>query len=104
MSSHPKDLTDDVIDVISKNDVLCRHIHLPVQNGSSKILSAMNRKYTREQYLDLVTRIKTAMPDVSLTTDIMMGFPGETEEDVQATLDLMRQRDGLLLCIGDVGP
>lgn len=91
MSSHPKDLTDDVIDVISKNDVLCRHIHLPVQNGSSKILSAMNRKYTREQYLDLVTRIKTAMPDVSLTTDIMMGFPGETEEDVQATLDLMRQ-------------
>lgn len=91
MSSHPKDLTDSVIDVISRNEVLCRHIHLPVQNGSSRILSAMNRKYTREQYLALVGRIKKAMPDVSLTTDIMVGFPGETEEDVEDTLDLMRQ-------------
>ena len=91
MSSHPKDFTDDVIDVIAKEEVLCRHIHLPVQHGSTAVLKAMNRRYTREQYLDLVSRIKTRIPDVSLTTDIMMGFPGETEQDVEDTLDLMRQ-------------
>ena len=79
MSSHPKDFTDDVIDVIAKEEVLCRHIHLPVQHGSTAVLKAMNRRYTREQYLDLVSRIKARIPDVSLTTDIMMGFPGETE-------------------------
>ena len=91
MSSHPKDFTDDVIDVIAKEDVICRHIHLPVQHGSTAVLKAMNRRYTREQYLDLVGRIKARIPDVSLTTDIMMGFPGETEQDVEDTLDLMRQ-------------
>lgn len=91
MSSHPKDFTDDVIDVIAKEDVICRHIHLPVQHGSTAVLKAMNRRYTREQYLDLVDRIKSRIPDVSLTTDIMMGFPGETEQDVEDTLDLMRQ-------------
>ena len=91
MSSHPKDFTDDVIDVIAKEDVICRHIHLPVQHGSSRVLKAMNRRYTREHYLDLVKKIKTKIPEVSLTTDIMMGFPGETEEDVELTLDLMRQ-------------
>ncbi len=91
MSSHPKDFTDDVIDVIAKEDVICRHIHLPVQHGSTAVLKAMNRRYTREQYLELVNRIKTRIPDVSLTTDIMMGFPGETEQDVEDTLDLMRQ-------------
>ncbi len=91
MSSHPKDFTDDVIDVIAKEEVLCRHIHLPVQHGSTAVLKAMNRRYTREQYLDLVSRIKARIPDVSLTTDIMMGFPGETEQDVEDTLDLMRQ-------------
>lgn len=91
MSSHPKDFTDDVIDVIAKEDVICRHIHLPVQHGSTAVLKAMNRRYTREQYLDLVSRIKARIPDVSLTTDIMMGFPGETEQDVEDTLDLMRQ-------------
>lgn len=91
MSSHPKDLSDDVIDVIAKEEVLCRHIHLPVQHGSSAILEKMNRRYTREHYLALVERIKAKIPDVSLTTDIMMGFPGETEEDVELTLDLMRQ-------------
>ena len=90
MSSHPKDFTDDVIDVIAKEDVICRHIHLPVQHGSTAVLKAMNRRYTREQYLDLVKRIKERIPDVSLTTDIMMGFPGETEQDVEDTLDLMR--------------
>ena len=91
MSSHPKDLSDDVIDVIAKEEVICRHIHLPVQHGSSAVLQKMNRRYTREHYLELVKKIKAKIPDVSLTTDIMMGFPGETEEDVELTLDLMRQ-------------
>lgn len=91
MSSHPKDFTDDVIDVIAKNPVICHHIHLPVQHGSTTVLKKMNRVYTREQYLQLVQKIKNKIPDVSLTTDIMMGFPTETEEDVELTLDLMRQ-------------
>lgn len=91
MSSHPKDFSDDVIDVIAREKVICHHIHLPVQNGSTKVLEKMNRRYTREHYLALVTKIKERIPDVSLTTDIMMGFPGETEEDVEQTLDLMRQ-------------
>lgn len=91
MSSHPKDFSDDVIDVIAREPVICRHIHLPVQNGSSAVLKAMNRRYTREQYLSLVERIKARIPEVSLTTDIMMGFPGETEADVEDTLDLMRR-------------
>lgn len=91
MSSHPKDFTDDVIDVIAKENVICRHIHLPVQHGSTEILKKMNRRYTREQYLELVQKIKDKIPEVSLTTDIMMGFPGETEEDVELTLDLMNQ-------------
>ncbi len=91
MSSHPKDFSDEVISVIAKEEVLCKHIHLPVQHGSSKILKAMNRNYTREQYLELAQKIKNQIPNVSLTTDIMMGFPGETEEDVELTLDLMNQ-------------
>ncbi len=91
MSSHPRDFSDDVIDVIAREPVICRHIHLPVQNGSTAVLKAMNRRYTREQYLQLVERIKASIPEVSLTTDIMMGFPGETEADVEDTLDLMRQ-------------
>lgn len=91
MSSHPKDFTDDVIDVIASEPLICRHIHLPVQNGSTAVLKAMNRRYTREQYLELVAKIKAKIPEVSLTTDIMLGFPGETEEDVQQTLDLMKQ-------------
>ena len=91
MSSHPKDFSEDVIDVIAKEPVICRHIHLPVQNGSTAVLKAMNRRYSREQYLELVERIKAKIPEVSLTTDIMMGFPGETEADVEDTLDLMRQ-------------
>ena len=91
MSSHPKDLSDAVIEVIAKEPVLCHHIHLPVQHGSSEVLKRMNRRYTREQYLELVTKIKKAIPDVSLTTDIMMGFPGETEQDVEQTLSLMNE-------------
>ncbi|MBM7022032.1 tRNA (N6-isopentenyl adenosine(37)-C2)-methylthiotransferase MiaB [Treponema sp. Marseille-Q4523] len=90
VSSHPKDLSDTLIDAIKHNDVLCRHIHLPVQHGSTKILQAMNRRYTREHYLSLVDRIRAALPDVSLTTDVMLGFPGETDEDFEETLDLMK--------------
>lgn len=91
MSSHPKDLSDEVIDVIAKEKRICRHIHLPVQHGSTAVLKRMNRVYTREHYLDLISRVKKAIPDVSLTTDLMLGFPGETDEDVELTLDLMKQ-------------
>ena len=91
MSSHPKDLSDDLISVIKNRPRVCRHIHLPVQHGSSRILQKMNRRYSRETYLDLVDRIRSALPDVSLTTDILIGFPGETEEDVEQTLSLMRR-------------
>lgn len=91
LSSNPKDFSDELIDVIAKNDLICHHISLPVQHGSSSVLKKMNRQYTREQYLELVKKIKSKIPDVSLTTDIMMGFPTETEEDVELTLDLMNQ-------------
>ena len=91
MSSHPKDLSDKLIDVIAREKVLCRHIHLPVQNGSTSVLSAMNRKYTREDYLTLVEKIRNRIPDVSLSTDILVGFPGETEADFEQTLSLMRE-------------
>jgi tRNA-2-methylthio-N6-dimethylallyladenosine synthase len=90
-SSHPKDLSDELIDVIAAEPRICHHIHLPVQHGSDRILKAMNRNYTREQYLSLVGRIRNRIHDVSLTTDIMLGFPGETEEDVDETLQLLRQ-------------
>jgi len=91
LSSHPKDLSDELIRVLAENPVFCRHIHLCVQHGSNRILSAMNRRYTREQYLDLVRRLCSAMPDLSLSTDILVGFPGETEEDLEATLALMEE-------------
>lgn len=90
ISSHPKDLSDELIEVIVRERVFCRYLHLPVQHGSNRILEAMNRKYTRESYLALVDRIKTRIPDVALSTDILVGFPGETEEDVEATLDIVR--------------
>ena len=91
MTSHPKDLSDRLIGVIKKNPKVCRHIHLPVQSGSTEILRRMNRRYSKEQYLELVDRIRTELPDVSLTTDIMVGFPGETEEDLQDTIDVVRK-------------
>ena len=90
LSSHPKDLSDDVIAVIAREPVLCRHIHLPVQHGSNEVLRRMNRRYTREQYLSLVDKIRRAIPDVSLTTDIMLGFPGESDDDFRQTIDLMK--------------
>ena len=90
MTSHPKDLSDKLIDVIARNPKIARHIHLPVQSGSSKILKAMNRKYTKEDYLALVDKIRAKLPDVSLTTDIMVGFPGETVEDIEDTIDVVK--------------
>ncbi|NLM00027.1 MAG: tRNA (N6-isopentenyl adenosine(37)-C2)-methylthiotransferase MiaB [Treponema sp.] len=91
MSSHPKDLSEKLIDVIAEEKIFCRHIHLPVQHGSSKILEAMNRKYTREQYLDLVKMIRKKIPEITLTTDVMVGFPGETEEDFEKTVSLFNE-------------
>jgi len=91
MSSHPKDFSDELIRVIRDYPVICRHIHLPVQHGSSRILQKMNRRYSRENYLDLVARIRAELPDVSLTSDILIGFPGETEDDFKQTLSLMEQ-------------
>ena len=91
MTSHPKDLSDELIEVMKDSKKICRHLHLPVQSGSSQILKKMNRRYTKEQYLALAEKIKKAMPDISLTTDIIVGFPGETEEDFQETLDVVRK-------------
>ncbi len=91
MTSHPKDLSDELIAVMAASTKICRHLHLPVQSGSTKVLKDMNRRYTKEDYLNLVSRIRAAMPDISLTTDIIVGFPTETEEDFEDTLDIVRK-------------
>ena len=91
MTSHPKDLSDELIEVMGNSKKICKHLHLPIQSGSSRILEKMNRRYTKEQYLTLVDKIRKAVPDISLTTDIIVGFPGETEEDFQETLDVVRK-------------
>ena len=91
MTSHPKDLSEELIRVMAEEPKICRHLHLPMQSGSSRILKAMNRRYTREGYLELVEKIRRAIPDISLTTDIIVGFPGETEEDFQDTLSVVEQ-------------
>ena len=91
MTSHPKDLSDELIEVMSRSTKICRHLHLPVQSGSSRILQKMNRRYTKEQYLELTEKIRKAVPGISLTTDIIVGFPGETEQDFQETLDLVKK-------------
>ena len=75
MTSHPKDLSDELIQVMASSKKICTHLHLPLQSGSSRILKLMNRRYTKEQYLDLVDRLRAAVPDISLTTDIIVGFP-----------------------------
>ena len=91
LSSHPKDFSPRAIQVIAENPIFCRHIHLCVQHGSNRILSAMNRRYSREHYLELVARLRAALPGLSLSTDILVGFPGETGEDVEQTLALMEE-------------
>lgn len=91
MTSHPKDLSDELIEVMKNSKKICRHLHLPMQSGSSRILKIMNRRYTKEQYLALAEKIRKEIPDISLTTDIIVGFPGETEEDFQDTLDVVRK-------------
>ena len=91
MTSHPKDLSDELIETMKNSKKICSHLHLPLQSGSSEILKRMNRKYSKEQYLALVEKLRAAMPDISLTTDIIVGFPGETEEDFEETMDVVRK-------------
>lgn len=90
-TSHPRDLGPDLIDALAGLDKVCEHLHLPVQAGSSRVLRRMNRGYTREQYLDLVQKVRQAVPEIALTTDIIVGFPGETEGDFQETLSLVEE-------------
>lgn len=91
VSPHPKDFTDDVIEAIAECDKVCKLIHLPLQSGSTKMLKLMNRKYTKEQYLDLVDKMKKRIPDVTFSTDIIVGFAGEEEEDFKDTLEVVKQ-------------
>ena len=91
MTSHPKDLSQRLIDTMAKYPAICRQLHLPVQSGSTRLLKMMNRRYTKEQYLELVGKVREKIPDVTLSTDIIVGFPGETEEDFEETLDVVRK-------------
>ena len=91
MTSHPKDLSDDLILAMKECDKVCKHMHLPLQSGSSRLLKLMNRHYDKEQYLAIVKKLREAIPDIALTTDIIVGFPGETEEDFMETLDVVKQ-------------
>lgn len=93
MTPHPKDLSDELIEVMATTPKICHHVHLPLQSGSSRLLKLMNRHYTKEDYLLLVNKIRTAMPDAALTTDIIVGFPGETEEDFMDTIDVVRKAE-----------
>ncbi len=91
MTSHPKDLSDELIQVMKHSKKICRHLHLPLQAGSTRILEAMNRRYTKEQYLALAHKIREEIPDISLTTDIIVGFPGETATDVDETIEVVKE-------------
>ncbi|MGJ0846719.1 tRNA (N6-isopentenyl adenosine(37)-C2)-methylthiotransferase MiaB [Tissierella praeacuta] len=91
MTSHPKDLSDDLINCYATLDKLCPHLHLPVQSGSNKVLKEMNRNYTKEDYLKIIGKLKEAVPEIAITTDIIIGFPGETDEDFNETLDLVKE-------------
>jgi len=89
MTSHPKDISDELIDVMANGKHICNHLHLPVQSGSNEILKAMNRRYTRERYLERVEAVRCAIPNIGLTTDLIVGFPGETDEQFEETVSLM---------------
>ena len=91
MTSHPKDLSDELIEVMAKSKKICKQMHLPLQSGSSRLLEIMNRHYNKEQYLVLVEKLRKAIPDIGITTDIIVGFPGETEEDFLETLDVVKK-------------
>lgn len=91
MTSHPKDISDELIEVMAAEDKICKQLHLPVQCGSSRVLEMMNRRYTKEKYLDIVRKVKEKMPDIVLTTDIIVGFPGETNEDFNETIDVLEK-------------
>ena len=91
MTSHPKDLSDDLIKVIKKNKNCCHHIHLPLQSGSNRILTLMNRHYTKERYLEIIDKIKSEIEDVAITTDVIVGFPSETEDDFNETIDIINK-------------
>ncbi len=90
MTSHPKDLSDELIQVMKNSQKICRHLHLPLQSGSTRILQRMNRRYTKEQYVDLAMKIRSQIPDIAITTDIIVGFPGETPEELEETIDVVR--------------
>ncbi|MGN0481016.1 MAG: tRNA (N6-isopentenyl adenosine(37)-C2)-methylthiotransferase MiaB, partial [Lachnospiraceae bacterium] len=91
MTPHPKDLSDELIEVMAKSEKICHHMHLPLQSGSTNILKKMNRRYTKEHYLELVSKIRSRIPDCAITTDIIVGFPGETEEDFLETMDVVKK-------------
>ncbi|MCL2254504.1 MAG: tRNA (N6-isopentenyl adenosine(37)-C2)-methylthiotransferase MiaB [Lachnospiraceae bacterium] len=91
MTSHPKDLSDELIEVMANSKKICRHLHLPLQAGSTRILEAMNRRYTKEDYINLVEKIRRAIPGIAITTDLIVGFPGETKADVDETIDVINK-------------
>lgn len=91
MTSHPKDLSDELIEVMKHSKKICRHLHLPLQSGSTRILKAMNRRYTKEGYLALADKLRKEIPDLAITTDIIVGFPGEEPEDVDETIDVVKK-------------
>lgn len=91
MTSHPKDISDELINVMATEDKICKQLHLPVQCGSDRVLKLMNRKYTREKYLGIVKKVRAAMPNIVLTTDIIVGFPGETNEDFEETVSILKE-------------
>lgn len=91
MTSHPKDISDKLIETMAREEKICKQLHLPVQSGNSRVLESMNRKYTKEEYLEKIQKVKKAMPNITLTTDIIVGFPGETKEEFEDTLDVLRK-------------
>lgn len=91
MTPHPKDITDEFIEVLASSKKICNHLHLPLQSGSTRLLAKMNRRYTKEHYLDIVSKVRNRIPEMAITTDIIVGFPGETEEDFNETMDVVRK-------------